>query len=142
MNVWLVITNPYAYDKAMWRAISEAQHWNTGLKVVFLISRDSMSNMMHQLGEMGWLGSASLQSLQISMLEGYRALADDVLKRVERKAKEVELIIEGLVEKPSLTQYVHRIVAQGAIKVIIAGSKSFTSSVDSLPDTVEYIEED
>ncbi|MGK7874718.1 MAG: hypothetical protein AB4426_15865 [Xenococcaceae cyanobacterium] len=142
MNVWLVIANPYAYDRAMGRAILEAQQCQTGLQVVFFISVDSVGEMMHELGEIGWLGSASLRTLQTSMLEGYRALADDVLKRVQRKAAQVELIVEGVVEKPSLEQYIHRILAQGAMKVIIAGSKSLIPKLEMLPETVEYIEEE
>ena len=142
MTVWLVIANPYGYDEAMWKAMSEAQNWQTRLHVVFFISANSVGGMMHELGEMGWLGAASLRNLQSSMLEGYRALADDVLNRVTRKVTEVEVIIEGVAEKPSLERYVHGLMAQGAKKVIVAGSKSLNLKLEILPDTVEYIEQD
>ena len=142
MNVWLVIANPYAYDRAMWRAISEAQNRQTQLQVVFFIRVGSVGNMIHELSETGWLGAASLRSLKTSLSQGYRALADDVLKRVQRKATQVETIVEGVVEKPSLEQYIHRILAQGAVKVIIAGSKSLAPKLEILPETVEYFEEE
>ncbi len=144
MSVWLAIANPYAYDRAMQRAIQEAQRSHCALHVVFFISRNSMGDMMRQLGETGWLlGSASLRSLQGSMVEGYRSLADDVLNRVKRKASsQVELIIEGVEEKPSLEEYVHRLLSSGAIKVIVAGSKSLNLKKEILPSTVEYYEEE
>ncbi len=143
MSVWLTIANPYAYDRAMQRAISEAQHRQTTLHVVFFICRNSIGEIMHELGETGWmLGSASLRGLQSSMLEGYRSLAEDVLERVKRKATQVELVIEEVEEKPSLERYVHRILAQGAAKVIVAGSKSLNFKKEVLPETVEYFEED
>ena len=28
MSIWLVIANPYAYDQAMWKAVSETQEYN------------------------------------------------------------------------------------------------------------------
>ena len=143
MKVWLVITNPYAYDRAMWQAVAEAQNCHTPLEVVFFIRTASVGNMIHELSEMGWLGPASLRNLQTSLSEGYEGLAEDVLKRVQRKVgTQVELNVVGVVQKPSLEQYIHRIVAEGAVKVIIAGSRSLVPKPGILPDTVEWIDED
>ena len=143
MKVWLVITNPYAYDEAMWRAVAEAQNCQTALEVVFFIRTSSVGNMIHELSEMGWLGPASLRNLQTSLSEGYEGLAEDVLKRVQRKVgTQVELQVAGVVQKPSLEQYIHRIVAEGAVRVIIAGSRALVPKPGTLPDTVEWIDED
>lgn len=143
MNIWLAIANPYAYDQAMWKAIDEAKQAQTKLKVVFFINKNSMNNMMIELGESGWLGSNTLHQLQNSMWEGYRALAGDVLKRVERKAKEkaVELESQEVVERPTLEQYIFEVVEQGATKVIIAGPQLLTTKIGDLPNIAEYIEE-
>ena len=142
MSVWLAIANPYGYDLAMDKAISEAKKGETSLHVVFFICRDSMGNIMHDLGEMGWLGAGSFRSLQNSMLEGYRCLADDVIARVKRKAKSVDLVVEGVVEKPSLKQYVDEILDRKAEKIIIAGSRSLNLKPEIFPDCVEYYEGD
>ncbi|MBO1346815.1 MAG: hypothetical protein EBE86_005175 [Hormoscilla sp. GUM202] len=144
MNVWLAIANPYAYDKAMWRAISEAQQRQTELVVVYFISTQAMGTMIHDLAEVGFIGHSSLRNLQSSMLAGYRGLADDVLKRVQRKAEGVDLKIEGVVEEPSLFDYILRIVKQDPVKIVIAGSNlnSLTPRLDNLPEIVEYIEEE
>ncbi|MGB3514010.1 MAG: hypothetical protein WBA93_33360 [Microcoleaceae cyanobacterium] len=144
MSIWLAIANPYAYDKAMWKAVSAAQQHQAKLRVVFFINNNSINDVIGELGQSGWLGSNPLHKLQNSMLEGYRALAGDVLKRVERKAKEkaVELEIQEVVEKPSLEKYILEIVGQGATKIIIAGPQLLTTKIGDLPSIAEYIEED
>ncbi|MGF1486038.1 MAG: hypothetical protein ACFBSE_02880 [Prochloraceae cyanobacterium] len=142
MNVWLAIANPYGYDRAMNQAILLAEQEQASLHVVFFICRDSMGNIMHDLGEMGWLGAGSFRTLQNSMLEGYRSLADDVIARVKRKAKSVNPIVEGVVEKPSLESYVSEILDRHADLVIIAGSRSLNLKPGVFPDGVEYYQED
>ncbi|MDJ0556953.1 MAG: hypothetical protein QNJ68_21405 [Microcoleaceae cyanobacterium MO_207.B10] len=144
MNIWLAIANPYAYDKAMWKAISEAQQAQTKLKVVFFINDNSVNDVIGELGQSGWLGSNPLHLLQNSMLEGYRSLATDVLKRVERKAKEkqVELENQKVVEKSSLEKYIFEIVEEGATKIFVAGPQLLTTKIGDLPSIAEYIEED
>lgn len=144
MNVWLAIANPYAYDEAMWRAISEAQERQTQLVVVYFIGTQAMGNMMHDLAQVGFIGHSSLRNLQSSMLAGYRGLADDVLKRVQRKAKGTRLQIEGVVEEPSLSTYIRQIAKQDPAKIVIAGSNlnSLRRELDKLPEIVEYIEEE
>ena len=145
MTIRLVIANPYAYDRAMEKAISQAQELQESLQVVFFISSESLGKTIHEMAETGWLGAATLHDLQASMLAGYRALADDVLKRVERKvtvADNLELIIGGVMEGQSLWEYIESILSQGATKVIIAASNVLTPKLDNIPDRVEYIIEE
>jgi len=144
MNVWLAIANPYAYDRAMWRGISEAQQRQTQLVVVHFIDTQAMGTMIHDLAEVGFIGHSSLRNLQSSMLAGYRRLASDVLKRVQRKAEGIDLQIKGVVEEPSLFNYILQIAKQEPAKIVIAGSNlnSLTASLDNLPEIVEYIEEE
>ena len=144
MNVWLAIANPYAYDEAMWRSISEAQQRQTELVVVYFIGTQAMGTMMHDLAQVGFIGHSSLRNLQSSMLAGYRGLADDVLKRVQRKAEGMDIQIEGVIEEPSLFDYILRIAKQDPVKIVIAGSNlnSLTPRLDNLPEIVEYIEEE
>ena len=73
MSIWLVVANPYAYDKAMWKAVSEVQEHQTKLRVVFFINNNSVHDVIGELGQSGWLGSNPLHKLQNSMLEGYLA---------------------------------------------------------------------
>ncbi|RMF20368.1 MAG: hypothetical protein D6756_14355 [Cyanobacteria bacterium J083] len=141
MSVWLIITNPYSYDEAMEKAINLAKAKATKLKVVFFICDNSLGEMMHELGQMGWLGAGSFRNLQSSMFQGYRALAGDVLARVKRKAKDVELEIVGVVEQPSLQDYIEKILQTKPLRIIIAGSRLFNPKLRGLPDKVEYIEE-
>jgi len=144
MSIWLVVANPYAYDKAMWRAVSEVQQNQTKLRVVFFINNNSIHDVIGELGQSGWLGSNPLQKLQNSMLEGYRALAGDVLKRVKRKAKEkdVELETQEVIERPTIEKYIFELVEEGATKIVIAGPQLLTAKIGELPNLAEYIEED
>ncbi|NET43559.1 hypothetical protein [Okeania sp. SIO2B3] len=144
MNIWLVVANPYAYDKAMGKGISEAQQNQAKLRVVFFINNNSINDVIGELGQTGWLGSNPLHKLQNSMLDGYRALANDVLKRVKRKAKEkeVELDIQEVIERPSLEEYLFELVEEDAIKIIVAGPQLLTAKIGHLPSIAEYIEED
>lgn len=122
--VWLVLASPYDYDPAMWRSRDRAQALNAQLRVVFFIEKNAASNIMQELGEMEWLGPSSLRSLQDCMLTGYRALADDVLQRVERKVSEVKVVPEGVVEELSLSDYLTRLLQQEKTQeIIVSGSK-------------------
>ncbi len=144
MSIWLVVANPYAYDKAMWKAVSEVQEHQTKLRVVFFINNNSVHDVIGELGQSGWLGSNPLHKLQNSMLEGYRALAGDVLKRVKRKAKEkdVELEIQEVIERPTIEKYLFELVEEGATKIVVAGPQLLTAKIGELPNIAEYIEED
>ena len=142
MSIWLAIANPYAYDRAMGKAIAEAQQLQIALHVAFFISSQSLGATIHDMAETGWLGSASLHNLESCLMEGYEALGGDVLKRVSRKVKKadesLELIIEGIVKEKSLQKYIETILNQEVTKIIIAGSNSLTPKLANLPDKVEY----
>lgn len=142
MNVWLIIANPYAYDQALQKAIAQAQLLQTELRVVYFIAVGSVDTMIHELSEMGWFGGASLRNLQTSMSKGYRGLANDVIKRVQRKAEPLKVVVEGIVEEPSLKFYLEEILTVGAAKIIVAGSRELSSKLGDLPAAVEYIEEE
>jgi len=144
MSIWLVIANPYAYDKAMWKAVLETQEHQSKLRVVFFINKNSIHDVIGELGQSGWLGSNPLHKLQNSMLEGYRALAGDVLKRVKRKAKEkdIELESQEIIERPLIEKFLFEIVEEGATKIVIAGPQLLTAKMGELPHIAEYIEED
>ena len=144
MSIWLVIANPYAYDQAMWKAVSETQEHQGKLRVVFFINNNSIHGVIGELGQSGWLGSNPLYKLQKSMLEGYRALAGDVLKRVKRKAKEkdVELESQEIIERPLIKEFLFELVEEGATKIVIAGPQLLTGKMGELPNIAECIEED
>ncbi|ABG52991.1 hypothetical protein Tery_3966 [Trichodesmium erythraeum IMS101] len=144
MSIWLVIANPYAYDKAMWKAVSATQEHQGNLRVVFFINNNSIHDIIGELGQSGWLGSNPLHKLQSSMLEGYRALAGDVLKRVKRKAKEkdVELESQEIIERPLIDKFLFELVEEGATKIVVAGPQLLTAKMGELPHIAEYIEED
>lgn len=143
MSIWLVLANPYSYDQAMWKAVSEAQKHQSKLRVVFFINNSSVHDVIGELGQTGWLGSNPLHKLQNSMLEGYRALAGDVLERVKRKATEkgMELENQEVIERPNLEAYLIELVEQDATKIIIAGPQLLTTKIGDLPSIAEYIEE-
>ncbi|WP_202219860.1 hypothetical protein [Okeania sp. KiyG1] len=108
------------------------------------INNNSINDVIGELGQTGWLGSNPLHKLQNSMLDGYRALANDVLKRVKRKAKEkeVKLDIQEVIERPSLEEYLFELVEEDAIKIIVAGPQLLTAKIGNLPSIAEYLEED
>ncbi|MGD2183364.1 hypothetical protein [Lusitaniella coriacea] len=138
-TVWLVLMSPYAYDRAMKKAEKVAKRQETPLRVVFFIEQNAVSGMVEDLSEMGWLGPGSLRTLQNSMSQGYRALADDVLERVRRKVEQVEVILEGVVEKPSLVDYLNRLSKTENVKIILGAAELPTVNVDDLPKTVQWI---
>ncbi|MEC4983989.1 MAG: hypothetical protein SAJ37_00985 [Oscillatoria sp. PMC 1068.18] len=140
-QLWLILTNPYAYEKAVERAVTLAQKNNLQIRVVFLITQQWLDKTVSELSETGWLSSASLRSLEISMQEGYRALAADVLEEVERQTKtnQVEVIVEGVVEAPSLEQYLNLAIKQGGEQLII-GSPQQTTKLKRSPSSLEWID--
>lgn len=135
-QIYLIILNPYAYDDAMYQAQAIATEADATLNVVFFISEKAVCRMMNNLGENGWLSTSAIRSLQNSMLEGYRGLADDVLERVQRKLKDTELNILPVNEQPTVEPYLHRLVAEGAEKIIVAGSNDVQLKRDILPEQV------
>ncbi|OKH16900.1 hypothetical protein [[Limnothrix rosea] IAM M-220] len=137
-KIYFVILNPYAYDDAMYQAEAIAKDANSPLNIVFFISERAVCTMMHDLGENGWLSAASIRSLQHSMLEGYRGLAEDVLERVRRKLSDIELNILPVNEQPTVEPYLHRLVAEGAEQIVVAGSTNVQLKRDILPKQVLY----
>ena len=140
-SVWLVLTNPYAYEEALSIAVTVAQKAETDLRVVFFIEDNGVVGMVDELSERGWFGSGSLKNLQTTMLEGYRSLADDVLKRVRRKAAPFEPILEGVVEQASLEEYVQTIIKQPVHKLIISSANLPSFELVNYLDKVEWIKE-
>jgi len=140
-TVWLVLASPYDYDPAMWRSRDLAQALSAQLRVVFFIEKNAASNIMQELGEMEWLGPSSLRSLQNCMLEGYRALADDVLDRVRRKVTQVEVVLEGVVEEVSLADYVTRLLPKEETQtIVVSGSKPLDLEVSEGIEKIEWFE--
>ncbi|MDY6781071.1 MAG: hypothetical protein SW833_00685 [Cyanobacteriota bacterium] len=141
-DIWLVLTSPYAYERALRRANNVAKRRNAKLHTVFFIERDAASEMVRELSTTGWLGPGSLRNLQTSISEGYRSLADDVLERVQRKAKSVAVVCEGVLEEPSLAVYLDRLLQQGVTRLIISGSKPLELATQSSTAKIEWIEDD
>ncbi len=140
-DILLVLTNPYAYENALAVAVNKAQQAQVELKVVFLISSDSVSDMMGDLAERGWFGMSSLRTLQNKMIEGYRALAGDVLKRVCRKAAPIEPILEGVVEKHSLVEYLQSRLRQGDSQIIVSSAELPNPEWGNWLGSVDWIKE-
>lgn len=140
-DILLVLTNPYAYEQALSLAVKTAHQEQADLRVVFFISYDAVGEVVDDLAERGLFGTGSLRNLQSTMLEGYRALADDVLQRVKRKAAPLEPILEGVVEQPSLDNYLYRLTEQGQSKLIVSSSHSPSSELGSFLDKVEWVRE-
>ena len=140
-KIYLVILNPYAYDDAMYQAEAIAKTENLPLNIVFFISERAVCTMMNDLGENGWLSVSAIRSLKNSMLEGYRGLADDVLQRVQRKREHLEVNIAAVQEQDTVEPYLHRLVAEGADQVIVAGSPNVQLKRDILPPQILYLTE-
>ncbi|MDY7012320.1 MAG: hypothetical protein SVX43_01760 [Cyanobacteriota bacterium] len=141
-DIWLVLTSPYAYDRAMQRANGVAKRRNALLHVVFFIEREATSEMVRELSDTGWLGPGPLENLQTSLSKGYRSLADDVLERVQRKVRAATVICEGVVEEPSLVDYLERLLQQGVTRLIIGGVKPLELPSQNSTAKIEWIEDD
>lgn len=140
-SVWLVLTNPYAYKEALSIAVKAAQQAETELRVVFFIEDNGVASMVDELSERGWFGPGSLKNLQTTMLEGYRSLAGDVLKRVRRKAAPFEPVLEGIVEQASLEDYIETLVQQPIHKLIISSANLPNVELVSSLDKIEWVKE-
>ncbi|MEM1369959.1 MAG: hypothetical protein AAGG02_18525 [Cyanobacteria bacterium P01_H01_bin.15] len=143
MDIWLIIANPYAYDKALAEALSLAQQPGARLHVAFFISDSSVTDTIHELADTGLLGPGSLRNLRSNMLAGYRGLADDVLKRVQRKAAQIPVVIEGVVEQDSLRDYLPQIYQRSDVnRIVIGGSRLMASRLGTIPEHVVFIAEE
>lgn len=116
--VCLVLANPYDYVPVAEKAISAARAAESGLLVVFYISPTRLRRTVEELGEKGWLGPGSLRQLGDSMLEGYRALAEDVLKAVAERAEAVGVGTQVRTYEGSRLGLLGLLEAEGCSKVL------------------------
>lgn len=141
-SIWLILTNPYSYDRPLEYFFDQAQLKTAVLKVVFAIDPTAMGEMVDDLGDTGWLSTASLRSLQASLLEGYRALASDVLEEVGDRSRELGLTLETQVVEQSVASYIRSLINLGATQIIVGGSKSLAVNLGELLQKIEWIEQE
>lgn len=121
MATCLVLTSPYAYGRALKRALEIAKEEQTSLCAVFLIDPAEVRRLVEDLGEKGWLGPGSVRALEEAMRAGYRALAEDVLAEVRRQAEAQGIAVEAEVMEGDLVQHVHALARKGFRKLIVGG---------------------
>ena len=138
----LVLTNLYAYEKGLNRALEAAKRAGAGMNVVFLIDPGSVADIVRDLGEEGWLGSAALRNLETSMLEGYRALAEDILQEAQSRFSQAGIAVETSVREMSPHKYIGDLLNQKSITVMVSGSPSLADKLEKVLGQIEWIEED
>lgn len=151
--VTLVLTNPYAYQKALSRALELAVSMKesqtspsetvaaVALSVIFLIDTDALDELVHDLGEQGWLGLSSQRNLQYSMLDGYRGLATDILQEALSNGSQVGLSVETAIKEVSPSSYVDELLKVKTHKLIISGSSMFAAKLGDRTSQLEWIED-
>lgn len=145
-ELWLVLTNPYAYQKALHGAIKEVRQAQSAsiqvVYVVFLIDAQTIDNMVRDLCDRGWLGASSLHSLESSMLEGYRALAQDVLQEVcqEFEVSSIEQV-ETFVTYASLREYVEELLAKQERQIMVSYGGAMQPWMATYQNRAHFIEE-
>lgn len=99
--VCLVITEPYGYERLIRRAAEDvsSKEW----LIVYFLRPSRLQDTVRELGDQGWLGPGSLRPLLDSLMEGYRALADEVLQAAAHYAQEANArvrttVVEGELE--------------------------------------------
>ncbi|WP_071517288.1 hypothetical protein [Geitlerinema sp. PCC 9228] len=149
-ELWLVLTNPYTYQKALNRALDRLRATPTSLSdsgeevniwVVFLIDPQTIENMVRDLCDRGWLGASSLHNLESSMLEGYRALAQDVLQEVRRQFEAASTKVETTVASGSLREYVEELVSKEERQIIISYAGAMPAWMHTYENQASFIEE-
>ncbi|NER35471.1 MAG: hypothetical protein F6J93_15955 [Oscillatoria sp. SIO1A7] len=142
-GVLLVLTNPYAYHKALDWAIEQTKETDTALKVVFAIDSDAVAAMVRELGEKGWLGQGPRRSLEASMLEGYRALAADILEEVLSLCTAAGVQVEETdVKEAPLMAYLEALLKQETRTVCLSGSESVSPAIANMSAGLKWIQED
>lgn len=151
--VTLVLTNPYAYEKALSHALelavslseSQASMGQTSvgvsLSVLFLIDPEALDELVHDLGEQGWLGLSSQRNLQSSMLDGYRALAADILQEALRDGSQAGLSVETAIKEVPPSIYVDELLNAGTQKLIVCGSSVLAAKLGDRIAQLEWIED-
>ncbi len=144
-ELWLVLTNPYTYKKARDFAIKQVRHLQPTkievVYVVFLIDAHTIENMVRDLCDRGWLGASSLHNLESSMLEGYRALAQDVLQETRQEFEVFSIEVKTSVVSASLRQYVEELLGDGERQIIVSYGGAMPTWMVSHQDQVSFIEE-
>ncbi len=146
----LILTNPYAYEKALNLAIERAVQTSDECKVVFVIDPDALDNLVRELGEKGWLGLGSQRTLHDSMLEGYRALAADILEEVRRLCAAAHISVVTEVKEAPLPAYLRIITERDNQPILVSGSKDLAETMlagnltvfEDVRGLVEWIQED
>ena len=141
-EILLVLTNPYGYEKALHLAFEEAKQANCLLTVTFAIDPEAIDDLMRDLGENGWLGIGSRRTLQISMMEGYRALAADILEEVIRRAVSMGMAVKTEVNEEGIRSYLSGLATPGPEKIFISGSHALGPLIQTLDCPLEWIPED
>jgi len=141
VGVWLLLTNPYAYQGALQKAIAIAEAATTKLQVVFVLDPEAMNLMMQELAENGWLGPGSLRLLENSLMGGYQMLAGDVLEDVAQELSTTDLTYEVTLKEASLQPFVQGLLAQKIETVLISSSHSLLPGLEHLAHQVTWIQE-
>jgi hypothetical protein len=141
-EILLVLTNPYGYETALNLAFEQAKAPDTLLRVTFAIDPEAIDDLMRDLGEHGWLGIGSRRSLQISMLEGYRALATDILEDLSRRAVTLGISVKTEVNEQGIRNYLSGLSTPGPQTIFVSGSHALTPLIQTLDCPVEWIPED
>lgn len=140
-GVWLILTDTYSYESALKQALEVAAHANTTFKGVFVIEPDATGEIVNELEDKGWLSSGALPNLQASLLEGYHALARNVLDKVQHRASQAGLGVETAIAEAPLADYIRGLLSQRGAVVIVSCSKALASRLGKVAEQVEWIEE-
>jgi hypothetical protein len=140
-RVWLILTNPYAYEQALKIATDRTGETGSILNAVFVIDPDAIGNLVRDLCETGWLGLESRRTLYDSMLEGYRALASDVIEDVQHQGSQENLVVEAAIQEGSLKNYLISLLSQGTSQIIVSASRSVEFPGKDIVKHLEWIEE-
>lgn len=142
-TIYLVLTNPYAYNRALALSIQQAKKANATLNVVFLIDPDAIDGMVRELGDSGWLGGGSRQALYESMLEGYGALAADTIEAVHRQIgqKKEGVSFKTSIRETSIESLLQELLKTNPQRAIVSATPSLHSPASRRDPRVQWIVE-
>lgn len=127
--ICLLITDPYTYEGELSRALEIAKDQGVELFAVFFLSPSELKQTVEELGEKGWLGKGSRRALLASMRSGYRALAEDVLAEVVRKAGREGVKVRISLYEGKMDGLMNQLKEEGCSK-ILSGSRSLVEPAD------------